>query len=390
MAADIQDPLKPLAEICKPDERQAFMVGTLEELHAELSSLVLTENVTADVRQLFETAKNARLYAYFAFRFHQVAEMVGYQTLEMALRGRWDLEEKQLSTPGRPARESPMLGGLLKHAAASGWIRNEGFSRARSRAENAIRGEIQIAGIEYLKAHPELEEMELREPTNLEVDERLKAIDVVNLVVKFLPDFRNTLAHGSPMLIPNDMGKFRDICDAINMIFDGTPSLPIASETTKPGLHGHFRRHIAELESKRVELFTRNPVTRDSLPKVMPSRGVYLFTELGRHLYVGRTNSLRTRISSHCRPSAPHGTAPFAFRLAKEKCGVGKATYKKGSGRADIVKEAEMEREFKAAKARIRAMQVRFVEEADPIRQMLLEVYIAVVHKTPYNDFDNH
>jgi hypothetical protein len=49
-----------------------------------------------------------------------------------------------------------------------------------------------------------------------------------------------------------------------------------------------------------------------------------------------------------------------------------------------------MEREFKAAKVRIRAMQVRFVEESDPIRQMLLEVYVAVVHGTPYNDFDNH
>jgi hypothetical protein len=283
-----------------------------------------------------------------------------------------------------------MLAGLLKHAAAAGWIRNEGFSRARSRAENAIRSQIEAAAIEFLKAHPELEEIELREPTNEEINESLKRVDVLNLVVKFLPEFRNELAHGSPMLVPNDFGKFRDICDAINMIFDGTPSLPLAGEPPRRGLNGQFRSHLAELEAKRLELFSRGPFTRDTLPKAMPQRGVYLFTEHGRHLYVGRTNTLRNRIACHCRPSASHGTAPFAFRLAKEKCGVGKATYRKGSGRADIAKTPEMDREFRAAKAHVRAMQVRFVEETDPIRQMLLEVYVAVVHKTPYNDFDNH
>ena len=45
---------------------------------------------------------------------------------------------------------------------------------------------------------------------------------------------------------------------------------------------------------------------------------------------------------------------------------------------------------FDAAKARIRAMELRYVEETDPVRQMLLEVYVAVVLKTPHNDFDNH
>jgi hypothetical protein len=35
-------------------------------------------------------------------------------------------------------------------------------------------------------------------------------------------------------------------------------------------------------------------------------------------------------------------------------------------------------------------MDLRFVEESDPIRQALLEIYSARVLKTPYNDFDNH
>ena len=35
-------------------------------------------------------------------------------------------------------------------------------------------------------------------------------------------------------------------------------------------------------------------------------------------------------------------------------------------------------------------MELRYVEEADPLRQTLLEIYVAVALKTPYNDFDTH
>ena len=45
---------------------------------------------------------------------------------------------------------------------------------------------------------------------------------------------------------------------------------------------------------------------------------------------------------------------------------------------------------FVAAKQRLSEMDIRYVEEIDPIRQTLLEVYVAVVLKTPFNDFDNH
>jgi hypothetical protein len=390
MLNDVHDPLKPLSEVLKPDERQAFMVGTIADVHAELSALVLHTNVPVDVRQLFETAKNARLYAFFAFRFHQLAEMVGYQALEMALRERWSREEAQLATAERSQQASPMLAGLLKHAAASGWIRNAGFRRVRARAENAVRSAIQMEVIKRLSENPDLEEVSLRHPTATEIDARESSVDVVDIVVRLLPEFRNNLAHGSPKLMPYDMGMFRDICDAINMVFDGTPPIPVAKAAPKSGIHGTFKQHLSVLEPKRVELVAMSPLERDSLPQMMPMRGVYLFSELGRHLYVGRTNSLRKRICCHCLPSAGHGMAPFAFRLAKETCGVGKATYRKGSGRADFLKREDGRHAFNAAKARIRAMQVRFVEESDPIRQMLLEAYVAVVHKTPYNDFDNH
>jgi hypothetical protein len=53
------------------------------------------------------------------------------------------------------------------------------------------------------------------------------------------------------------------------------------------------------------------------------------------------------------------------------------------------MEEPEFSTAFTEAKARIRKMDVRFVEESDPTRQALLEIYVAVVLATPYNDFDN-
>ena len=35
-------------------------------------------------------------------------------------------------------------------------------------------------------------------------------------------------------------------------------------------------------------------------------------------------------------------------------------------------------------------MDLRFVEERDQLRQTLLEIYVAAVLKTPFNDFETH
>lgn len=83
--------------------------------------------------------------------------------------------------------------------------------------------------------------------------------------------------------------------------------------------------------------------------------------------------------------------AAFAFRLAREATGQMKATYRPGEGsRNALAIEPTFKAAFDAAKARIRAMEFRYVEEADPVRQCVLEIYCAVALATPYNDFDNH
>lgn len=155
-------------------------------------------------------------------------------------------------------------------------------------------------------------------------------------------------------------------------------------------MNDHFRELIADLEPCFQRLMAMEPVKAATLPRGMPTAGVYVFSEGGRHLYVGRTNRLRARLQQHCRPSSGHGTAPFAFRLAREQTGQTTPSYRREGSRQALEQAPEVAEAFSAAKARVREMDVRYVAEADPVRQALLEIYVAVALHTPYNDFDTH
>jgi hypothetical protein len=66
------------------------------------------------------------------------------------------------------------------------------------------------------------------------------------------------------------------------------------------------------------------------------------------------------------------------------------AAYSIAGSRRALIAETNFGEAFKEAKARVRNMDLRFVEEADPTRQALLEIYASVVLRTRYNDFDTH
>jgi hypothetical protein len=137
-------------------------------------------------------------------------------------------------------------------------------------------------------------------------------------------------------------------------------------------------------------LTTMQPVMIRTLPRDAPSECIYLFSEGDRHLYVGRTRHLRQRLKQHSIPSARHNQAVFAFRLARDVTGQVAATYGSEGSRAALTTNGEFARAFAVAKRRVREMQVRYVEEIDPLRQALLEIQVAIVLKTPYNDFNTH
>ena len=154
-------------------------------------------------------------------------------------------------------------------------------------------------------------------------------------------------------------------------------------------MDNRFRAHIEELHPSFLDLIAMDPVIVP-LPPGIPEPGVYLFSEGGKHLYVGRTNRLRQRLLEHGRPSSGHNSAPFAFLLARAATGRTTATYQTSGSRGQLEADPLFATAFTAAKQRVRAMNIRFVEQPDPLGQTLLEIYIAVALQTPYNDFGTH
>ena len=155
-------------------------------------------------------------------------------------------------------------------------------------------------------------------------------------------------------------------------------------------MNAAFAELTSALDPAFRRLMAMDPCKPLGLPPVTPAAGVYVLTEGQKHLYVGRSNRLKKRLSNHCRESATEKMAAFAFRLAREATGLTKATYRPEGSRKELMKNPIFLEAFEAAKARIRSMDVRVVEEAHPVRQCLLEVYVAVSLATPYNDFDTH
>ncbi|MFT6835487.1 MAG: putative GIY-YIG superfamily endonuclease [Francisellaceae bacterium] len=132
------------------------------------------------------------------------------------------------------------------------------------------------------------------------------------------------------------------------------------------------------------------PVTVATLPSDTPQAGIYLFSEAGENLYVGRTNTIRKRLQTHCRDGSGHNSATFAFRLARQITGMTQATYSVKGSRQELQRDLKFSPVFIEQKLRVRNMNVQFVSEPEPMRQALLEMYVSVSLSTPHNDFDNH
>lgn len=161
-------------------------------------------------------------------------------------------------------------------------------------------------------------------------------------------------------------------------------------------MHEKFRQVVESLAPAYERLMAMEPVTGGKLPRLAgrgPEKlsGVYLFSERGNHLYVGRSNHIKQRYRYHCSTSSKDGAAPFAYRLACKVSGQTGRSYVKGhpDTRSCKMADPEFQRHFVQAKERIKEMEFRFVIEPDPVRQAILEVYCAEVLETEFNSFDN-
>ncbi len=148
-------------------------------------------------------------------------------------------------------------------------------------------------------------------------------------------------------------------------------------------MNDRFLQHIESLHPSFDALLACIPFTFSELPKQLPDAGIYLFTEGDRHLYVGRTNRLRKRLQQHCRPGSPHSSSPFAFRLAREARNIQKASHTPKGSRKQLMEDLAFSAAFGSSKMRISNMHIRVIEESNPFRQALLEIYTAVSLEAP-------
>lgn len=155
-------------------------------------------------------------------------------------------------------------------------------------------------------------------------------------------------------------------------------------------MDARFAKLIEALHPSFERLLEMSPVTTETLPRGMPKSGIYLFSEGNKYLYVGRSNRLRSRIRRHGVVASKHNVASFAFLMARKQTGRVTASYRAEGSREHLVEDPAFSDAFTDAKARIRRMSVRFVQENDQLRQALLEIYVHVVLRTPFNDFATH
>ena len=129
-----------------------------------------------------------------------------------------------------------------------------------------------------------------------------------------------------------------------------------------------FKQYVEALHPAFERLMSAEPFKIATLPKGLPSRCIYLFSEGDQHLYVGRTNHFRNRMRQHSIPASQHNQAVFAFKLARKMTGRTEVGYRSGRGRAELAAEPEFANAFTEAKLKVREMDLRFVEETNPLR----------------------
>ncbi len=212
---DVEDPLKPLNQIYEPDERQQFLPATLEQRHRALSEITLNDSAPLQVRQLFETAKNLSLYSWFAYRFHQVSELISFTAVEMALRERFLAENPPQADS---VQRAPSLFQLMRHAKDKKWITNDGFPSLYERARHFAAHN---KAVNMSQEHDFEEEpiMPIEEPSEEEAAAEMANMDMVKAITDNAHKIRNSLAHGSSILHPGSVTTLRTNAEVINQIY---------------------------------------------------------------------------------------------------------------------------------------------------------------------------
>ena len=144
-----------------------------------------------------------------------------------------------------------------------------------------------------------------------------------------------------------------------------------------------FKESADRMLLRLQSLLEQPPISIDDIGITqVPQKGVYVFFEGNKPIYVGRSNRLKKRIKEHI--SSDHYSATLALKIAKQNT----SSLQKKEGKLtnkQLMKDGDFVKEFEAAKNRIARTKIRFIKIEDQAEQAMFEIYAAFVLDTELN-----
>ena len=225
------DGLRPPEYVCSPDPRtHMFIIQNEETGHSKpiaqydqyeaVSRYDISVAVPENVRTLFDTARNLYLYAWFIYRFYNIAEQQVFACLEMALRERLrdEFPLPESYWPKKKKKQMPSIKPMLRYVIDKGYIHNEGFRAWRERGEIRARQRYEIEKIQEMDEKG-LESMELDYSDVVITDQDREDYDYLQVLLNYIADARNNYAHGSGLLHNQVLHSFEVVSELINQLF---------------------------------------------------------------------------------------------------------------------------------------------------------------------------
>lgn len=167
-----------------------------------------------------------------------------------------------------------------------------------------------------------------------------------------------------------------------------TPSAVITQAGSEGG-RAHFHTMVDALP-ELLDRLVGAPANTVTGHNGIPERpGVYLFSDKVNPVYVGQTRNLRSRLRQHTSSTARENQAALAWRIALKEAAA--AGHPVAGTRRQLEANPIVADHFTAAKSRVAAMDVRFIELDDPVTRTVFEVYAARALGTDeFNSWETH
>lgn len=194
--------LRPLETMKEPDPRWLgfggfdsngeFKTITLEDYAKPIQEISLDKSVPESVVTHFETSKNLALYAWNVYRFTTVAELHAFISIEFALRDKTGNKKLPFKV-------------LFKRAIDAECFSNEYFSQWQLVTEKNKR--MHQANLDIAKV------------LDKEPPEEPQYWNYLEVLMEYIPYFRNTYAHGSSSIKPWAYSTLQMAAEIINQIY---------------------------------------------------------------------------------------------------------------------------------------------------------------------------